>query len=145
MYHVPVYFGSEIFLRFFCEIYFAKVSPCHIFLLSMWLICKNNFLWKEFWNIFAKLFHRQNKWVYTIFWGMIKIISDPLLNYLYDALWIFLIFQCIRYIINNIGNILSTFLQEFIGEELISANGDFFRKFANIKITNINNYVHTPI
>ena len=109
-----------------CEIYFAKVSPCHTFLLSMWLICKNNFLWKDFWSIFAKIFHHQNKRVNGIY-GMIKIISNALLNYLYDALWIFENFQCIWCIkiILEIIIILSTFLQEFIGEELILANGNF--------------------
>ena len=51
-----------MFLYFFAKINFAKVLPCHKFLLSMWLIHENIFSRKKFWNIFAKIFCCQKNW-----------------------------------------------------------------------------------
>ena len=61
----------NVFTNFTFLCFVVKVSPCHIFLLSMWVICKNIFHKRNFRAFYCKNIYPQNKLVYgTYFLNM---------------------------------------------------------------------------
>ena len=81
-YYIPVYFGGEIFSqisRFSASLWKFRESVTipHLYMCPhTWVICENISSRKEFWSIFTKIFHRQNKPVYYIY-----IIYSIILNW----------------------------------------------------------------